>query len=92
MLYHSLVYLHLNYVTEVWGSADPTYLNRILILQKIIVRMMTYNDLMEQDYSFPSPGPLFFKLEIFKIQDILKIIISKFIYKCLDKKYTNKLS
>ena len=29
MLYHSLVYPHLNYVTQVWGSADPTYLNRI---------------------------------------------------------------
>ena len=85
MLYHSLVYPHLNYVTGVWGSADPTYLNRILILQNRIVRMMTYNDLREQDYSFPSSDPLFFKLEIFKIQDIFKIKISKFIYKCLDK-------
>ena len=60
MLYHSLVYPDLNYVTEVWGSADPTYLNRILILQKRIVGMMTYNDLREQDYSFPSSDPLFF--------------------------------
>ena len=34
ILPYSLVYPHLNYVTEVWGSADPTYLNRILILQK----------------------------------------------------------
>ena len=24
MLYYSLVYPHLNYVTEVWGSADPS--------------------------------------------------------------------
>ena len=47
--------------------------------------MMTYNDLREQDYSFPSSDPIFFKLEIFKIQDIIKIKISKFIYKCLDK-------
>ena len=44
MLYYSLVYPHLNYVTEVWGSADPTYLDRILILQKRIVRMLTFND------------------------------------------------
>ena len=42
-------------------------------------------DLREQDYSFPSSDPLFFKLEIFKTQDIFKIKISKFIYKCLDK-------
>ena len=47
--------------------------------------MMTSNDLGEQDYSFPSSDPLFFKLEIFKIQDIFKIKINKFIYKCLDK-------
>ena len=42
--YYSLVYPHLNYVTELWGSADPTYLNRILIVQKRIVRMLTFND------------------------------------------------
>ena len=41
MLYYSLVYPHLNYVTEVWGSADPVHLNRIFILQKRIVRMLT---------------------------------------------------
>ena len=70
MLYYSLVYPHLNYVTEVWGSADPTCLNIILILQKRIVRMLTSNDLRQQDYSFPSSDPLFFKLEILKIQDI----------------------
>ena len=34
MLYYSLVYPHLNYVTEVWGSADPIHLTRIFILQK----------------------------------------------------------
>ena len=65
MLY-SLVYLHLNYVTEVWGSANPTYLNS-LILQKRIVRMLIFNDLRQQDLSFPSSDPLFFKLEILKI-------------------------
>ena len=41
MLYYRLVYPHLNYATEVWGSADSTYLDRILILQKRIVRMLT---------------------------------------------------
>ena len=52
MLYYSLVYSHLNYVTEVWGSADPTYLDRILILQKRIVRMLTFNDMRQQEYSY----------------------------------------
>ena len=88
MLYYSLVYPHLNYVTEAWGSADPTYLNRILILQKRIVRMLTFNDLRQQDFSFPSSDPLFYKLEILKIQDIFKVKIGKFIYRCLNKNIT----
>ena len=85
MLYYSLVYPHLNYVTEVWGSADPVHLNRIFILQKRIVRMLTLNDVRQNDYSFSSFNPLFLKLEILKIQDLFKVKINKFIYKCLKK-------
>ena len=75
MLYYSLVYPHLNYVTEVWGSADPIHLNRIFFLQKRIVRMLTLNDVRQNDYSFPSSNPLFFELEILKIQDLFKVKI-----------------
>ena len=35
MVYYSLVYPHLNYAIEVWGSADQTHLERILTLQNI---------------------------------------------------------
>ena len=85
MLYYSLVYPHLNYVTEVWGSADPIHLTRIFILQKGIVRMLTHNEVKQNDYSFLSSNPLFLKLEILKIQDLFKVKIGKFIYKCLNK-------
>ena len=85
MLYYSLVYPHLNYVTEVWGSADPIHLTRIFILQKRIVRMLTHNEVRQNDYSFLSSNPLFLKLEILKIQDLFKVKIGKFIYKCLNK-------
>ena len=66
MLYYTLAYPHLNYVTEVWGSADPNYLNRILILQKRIVRMLTFNDLRQQDFSFPHLIPCFLNLKSLK--------------------------
>ena len=85
MLNYSLVYLHRNYVTEVWGSADSIHLNRIFILQKRIVRMLTLNDVRQNDFSFPLSNPLFFKLEILKIQDLFKVKINMFIYKCLNK-------
>ena len=88
MLYYSLVYSHLNYATEVWGSADATHLDRIFILQKRIVRMMTHNDTRHQDYSFSSSDPLFLKLQILKIRDIFELKISKFIYRCFISKDT----
>ena len=84
-LYYSLVYSHLIYAIEVWGSANETHLNKILILQKKIVRLISFSDKRQPNYSFLPSDPLFFKLEIHKIQDIFKLNISKFIFKCLNK-------
>jgi len=84
-LYYSLVYPHLIYAIEVWGSANETHLNKILILQKKIVRLISFSDKRQPNYSFLPSDPLFFKLEIHKIQDIFKLNISKFIFKCLNK-------
>ena len=83
-LYYSLVYPHLIYGIEVWGSANDTHLNKLLILQKKIVRLICYSDKRNADFSFPPCDPLFFKLELHKIYDIFKISVSKFIFKCLN--------
>ena len=85
MLYHNLIFPHLIHAVEVWGSADISHLDRILILQKRIVRMLTYSDKRQDDFSFPSANPLFFRLEILKIHDLFKLKIAKFIYNCLKK-------
>ena len=84
-LYYSIVYSHLIYAIEVWGSADDTHLNKLLILQKRIVRLITFSDKRLLDYSFLPSDPLFFKLEIHKIHDIFKIMVVKFIFKCLNE-------
>ena len=70
-VYCSLVYSHIIYAIEVWGSAFKTELDKILILQKRAMRLMTFN------YVFPAiPGPLsptdpiFVKLKHLKVQDI----------------------
>ena len=83
-IYYSLLYSHLVYAIQVWGSACSTEINKILVLQKRALRIITRND------HFPSvPGPLhptdplFHKLEILKIQDIFKFQVSKFIFNCL---------
>ena len=84
-LYYSLVYPYLIYAIEVWGSADITHLNRLLILQKRLVRLITFSDKRLDDYSFTTSDPIFFKLKIHKINDIFKIMVSKFIFNCLNK-------
>ena len=85
-LYYSLVYPHLIYAIEVWGSADDTHLNKILISQKRIVRLITFSDKRQSDYSFLPSDPLFYKMEILKVHDIFKLNISKFIFNCLNEK------
>ena len=84
-LYYSLVYSHLTYGIEVWGSAAVTLINKILIIQKRLVRLITFSDKRQSDYSFPASDPLFYKLKFHKISDIFKLNISKFIFKCLNK-------
>ena len=83
-LYYSLVYPHLTYGVEVWGSADETHLFRLLVLQKKIVRLICCSDIRHADYSFSPSNPLFYKLGLHKIHDIFKMNLSKFIFKCLN--------
>ena len=52
-VYHALFYSHLVYGIEVWGSACDSHIGNINVLQKRVVRLMTYED------QFPLiPGPL----------------------------------
>ena len=43
-VYYSFVYSHIVYAIEVWGSALKTEMNKILILQKKAMRLMTFMD------------------------------------------------
>ena len=85
MLYYSLIFSHLNYAIEIWGSSHNIYLNRILLLQKRAVRMISYCDHRLDDLSFYASDPLFYKLNIHKVQDVYILRIAKFIFNCLIK-------
>ena len=83
-IYYSLLYSHLVYAIEVWGSACISEINKMSVLQKRSLRIITRNDI------FPTvPGPLyptnpfFCKLEILKVQNVFKLQVSKFILNCL---------
>ena len=84
-LYYALVYPHILYAIEVWGSTGITILNRLLVLQKRIVRLLSYSNTRNSDYSFPPSKPLFFKEQMLKVQDLFKMRITKFMHNCLNK-------
>ena len=85
-VYYSLIYSHIIYAIEVWGSAFKIELDKILILQKRVMKLMSFNDV------FPStPGPLsstdpiFVKLNCMKVEDIYKYQVSKCVFKCVNR-------
>ena len=87
-IYYSVVYSHLNYGIQAWGSASPNDLEKLLILQKKAVRIMSgvqYFQIYDQPPGpLPASEPLFKNLEILKISDIFKLNIGKFIYNTLN--------
>ena len=89
-IYYSLVYSHLSYGIQVWGSACPTELTKIKTLQNKAVRIMTgkqyYQIYGEPAVPLPSADPLYKTLNILKFDDIFYLNISTFIFQTLDGK------
>ena len=67
-VYHALSYSHLVYGIQVWGSACDSHIGTIQVLQKRVVRLMSYAD---QFPLIPGPlpafSPLFVKLGLLKL-------------------------
>ena len=73
-LYYSLAYPYLTYCVSVWGSTYQSNWNRIIILQKKIIRIIS-------KVSFDAhTGVLFKEQEIWKFSDIYWYQIGKFMY------------
>ena len=83
-IYYSLLYPHLVYAVQVWGSACATEINKILVLQNRALRIITYNDKLPL---VPGPlhpsTPLFYKMLILKIYDVFKLHLAQFIFNCI---------
>ena len=86
-IYFSVVYSHLYYGIQAWGSADPTTLNKLSILQNKAVRILSgvqyFQIYGEEPGPLPPSDPLYKKLEILKIQDIYELSISNFVFSTL---------
>ena len=76
-VYYSLIYSHIIYVIEVWRSAFKIELNKIFVLQRRVMRLLTINDVYPSTPDPLSPTePIFVKLNALMVDDISKHQVS----------------
>ena len=75
MIYYSVVNSHLSYCITTWGGAPPTIIEPLKVIQRKIIRIMTFSDFQART------TPLFLKLNILKLQDIYKLNLSLLFHK-----------
>ena len=63
-LYYSLFHSNLNYGISIWGDADATYVNKIKIAQKKVIRIIADADFLAHT------DPLFKEHKILKFDDV----------------------
>ena len=73
-LYYSLVYPFLQYCITVWDSTYSTNLNRIILLQKRIIRII------DKKAFDAHSNPIFKELKILKFESIYLFHLGKFMY------------
>ena len=66
-VYYAIFFSHLFYGCNIWGLTSEKNLNKLEILQKKCLRIMTFSDFRCH------ANPLFISLKILKIRDIIKL-------------------
>jgi hypothetical protein len=85
-LYYSLIYPHLLYAIQVWGHTFKENIEKLSVLQKKTVRMMTFNLTFFSKEGPPvHSSPLFKKLGILKLYDIIELRLTQFIFDSIHK-------
>ena len=74
-LYYSFIYPYLTYCNHIWGSTYKTNLQKLVILQNKVVRIISHVK------SRISAEPLYDQLRIMQFLDINKYLIGRFMYK-----------
>ena len=74
-IYNTIMLPHLNYCNEIWGNTYNIHVSKLHMLQKRAIRLITNS-------KFDSPSlPIFVKLKILPIFDLIKLNILLFMYK-----------
>ena len=67
------------YRIAVWGFTFKSYVQKLFLIQKKIVRVMTFNKVTEHS------SHIFTRLEFIKIEDIRQFRLLSFVYYCLNR-------
>ena len=78
LIYYSLVYSAISYGIIIWGNAPKTYLNKLFIAQKRIVRTIKFRK------KYDHTNDDFYILQFLKIKDIVIYFASIFVYKSIN--------
>ena len=73
-LYYALIYPYLTYCLVVWGNTYSSSINPLFILQKKIVRLITFSHYKDHT------NPLFINLKIVKLHDLVFLLSAIFMY------------
>ena len=77
LIYYSFVHSHMRYGLVYWQAAAGIYLNRISLLNKRAIRLITASPRLEHT------NPLFRKCGILKFEDLCSLELAKFIHRDL---------
>ena len=78
-LYNSLFSPFLQYGILVWGLTYDTYINPVFLLQKRVVRAISF-------VHFTAPSlPIFSDLKILKLHDLFQLKLLSFVYDCVNR-------
>ena len=80
MLYHAYIYPYMTYCIEVWGCTSQTQLNCLFLLQKKIIRIMSFSHYLAHT------NPLFLSMEVLPLMKIFLYKVGLIMYK-----YSNNL-
>ena len=83
-LYYSFVFPYFNYCIHLWGSTFQSYLDKLVVLQKKVVRIIAgaKKRVIKDDIKIPAiSAPLFINLEILTLKNLYEYNIGLLMYK-----------
>ncbi len=79
-LYFSFLFPHLNYCNIVWAATYPTYLKKLLLLQKRFLRLISHST------RYAPSAPLFVKYQLLSVDKMNTYLTCLFIHKFIYRK------